>query len=283
MRWPSPWSDGFPGWHLECSAMSSKYLGNKFDIHGGGIDLKFPHHECEIAQCEAANGNKPVNYWLHTNMLTLNNKKMSKSTGNNILPVEIINGKNNFFSKSINAEVIRFFILQAHYRSILDISEKALLASEKGFKKLTDSLNLLENMKPSDKTIGFDVKNWEKLCYNSMNDDFNSPVLISNLFNAVKFINSINDGKSFIDSYDLKVLKEKMKLFFFEILGLKITNQPDNSLNSKTDDLIKLILKYRENSRSKKDFETSDLIRSDLEKLGVIINDTDSGTNYKSN
>ena len=283
MRWPSPWSDGFPGWHLECSAMSSKYLGNKFDIHGGGIDLKFPHHECEIAQCEAANGNKPVNYWLHTNMLTLNNKKMSKSTGNNILPVEIINGKNNFFSKSINAEVIRFFILQAHYRSILDISEKALLASEKGFKKLTDSLNLLENMKPSDKTIGFDVKNWEKLCYNSMNDDFNSPVLISNLFNAVKFINSINDGKSFIDSYDLKVLKEKMKLFFFEILGLKITNQPGNSLNSKTDDLIKLILKYRENSRSKKDFETSDLIRSDLEKLGVIINDTDSGTNYKSN
>ena len=283
MRWPSPWSDGFPGWHLECSAMSSKYLGNKFDIHGGGLDLKFPHHECEIAQCEAANGNKPVNYWLHTNMLTLNNKKMSKSTGNNILPVEIINGKNNFFSKSINAEVIRFFILQAHYRSILDISEKALLASEKGFKKLTDSLNLLENMKPSDKTIGFDVKNWEKLCYNSMNDDFNSPVLISNLFNAVKFINSINDGKSFIDSYDLKVLKEKMKLFFFEILGLKITNQPDNSLNSKTDDLIKLILKYRENSRSKKDFETSDLIRSDLEKLGVIINDTDSGTNYKSN
>ena len=165
----------------------------------------------------------------------------------------------------------------------MDISEKALLASEKGFKKLTDSLNLLENMKPSDKTIGFDVKNWEKLCYNSMNDDFNSPVLISNLFNAVKFINSINDGKSFIDSYDLKVLKEKMKLFFFEILGLKITNQPDNSLNSKTDDLIKLILKYRENSRSKKDFETSDLIRSDLEKLGVIINDTDSGTNYKSN
>ena len=220
MRWPSPWSDGFPGWHLECSAMSSKYLGNKFDIHGGGIDLKFPHHECEIAQCEAANDIKPVNYWLHANMLTLNNKKMSKSTGNNILPGEIINGKNNFFSKPISAEVIRFFILQAHYRSILDISEKALLASEKGFKKLIDSLSLLQNIKPSDKTIGFDIENWEKLCYDSMNDDFNSPILISNLFSAVKFINSVNDGKSSVSIGDLKVLSEKMKLFFSEILGL---------------------------------------------------------------
>ena len=283
MRWPSPWSDGFPGWHLECSAMSSKYLGNKFDIHGGGIDLKFPHHECEIAQCEAANDIKPVNYWLHANMLTLNNKKMSKSTGNNILPGEIINGKNNFFSKPINAEVIRFFILQAHYRSVLDISEKALLASEKGFKKLTDSLSLLENIKPSDKTIGFDIENWEKLCYDSMNDDFNSPILISNLFSAVKFINSINDGKSSVSINDLKVLSEKMKLFFFEILGLKITNKSDENINSKTDDLIKLILKYREKSRNERDFKTSDIIRDDLEKLGIIINDTESGTNYNSN
>ena len=283
MRWPSPWSDGFPGWHLECSAMSSKYLGNKFDIHGGGIDLKFPHHECEIAQCEAANDIKPVNYWLHANMLTLNNKKMSKSTGNNILPGEIINGKNNFFSKPINAEVIRFFILQAHYRSVLDISEKALLASEKGFKKLTDSLSLLENIKPSDKTIGFNIENWEKLCYDSMNDDFNSPILISNLFSAVKFINSINDGKSSVSINDLKVLSEKMKLFFFEILGLKITNKSDEIINSKTDDLIKLILKYRENARNERDFKTSDIIRDDLEKLGIIINDTESGTNYNSN
>ena len=283
MRWPSPWSDGFPGWHLECSAMSSKYLGNKFDIHGGGIDLKFPHHECEIAQCEAANDIKPVNYWLHANMLTLNNKKMSKSTGNNILPGEIINGKNNFFSKPINAEVIRFFILQAHYRSVLDISEKALLASEKGFKKLTDSLSLLENIKPSDKTIGFDIENWEKLCYDSMNDDFNSPILISNLFSAVKFINSINDGKSSVSINDLKVLSEKMKLFFFEILGLKTTNKSDENINSKTDDLIKLILKYREKSRNERDFITSDIIRDDLEKLGIIINDTESGTNYNSN
>ena len=283
MRWPSPWSDGFPGWHLECSAMSSKYLGNKFDIHGGGIDLKFPHHECEIAQCEAANDIKPVNYWLHANMLTLNNKKMSKSTGNNILPGEIINGKNNFFSKPINAEVIRFFILQAHYRSVLDISEKALLASEKGFKKLTDSLSLLQNIKPSDKTIGFDIENWEKLCYDSMNDDFNSPILISNLFSAVKFINSINDGKSSVTINDLRVLSEKMKLFFFEILGLKITNKSDENLNSKTNDLIKLILKYRENARNERDFKTSDIIRDDLEKLGIIINDTESGTNYKSN
>ena len=283
MRWPSPWSDGFPGWHLECSAMSSKYLGNKFDIHGGGIDLKFPHHECEIAQCEAANDIKPVNYWLHANMLTLNNKKMSKSTGNNILPGEIINGKNNFFSKPINAEVIRFFILQAHYRSVLDISEKALLASEKGFKKLTDSLSLLENIKPSDKTIGFDIENWEKLCYDSMNDDFNSPILISNLFSAVKFINSINDGKSSVSINDLKVLSEKMNLFFFEILGLKITNKSDENINSKTDDLIKLILKYREKSRNERDFITSDIIRDDLEKLGIIINDTESGTNYNSN
>ena len=165
----------------------------------------------------------------------------------------------------------------------MDISEKALLASEKGFKKLTDSLSLLENIKPSDKTIGFDIENWEKLCYDSMNDDFNSPILISNLFSAVKFINSINDGKSSVSINDLKVLSEKMKLFFFEILGLKITNKSDENINSKTDDLIKLILKYREKSRNERDFKTSDIIRDDLEKLGIIINDTESGTNYNSN
>ena len=197
MRWPSPWGDGFPGWHLECTAMSTKYLGEQFDIHGGGMDLKFPHHECEIAQAEATNGHSPVNYWMHANMLTLNGKKMAKSTGNNILPGEIFSGNNEILSKPFTPSVVRFFILQAHYRSIFDFSNDALLASEKGFNKLMDAIHHIENMETSNSS-GFDVNAWKEKCYASMNDDFNTPILIAHLFDAVKYINQVKDHKTTI-------------------------------------------------------------------------------------
>ena len=186
MRWPSPWGIGFPGWHIECTAMSIKYLGKHFDIHGGGIDLKFPHHECEIAQAKAWNDCSPVNYWIHANMLTLNGQKMAKSTGNNILPSEILSGNTNQLSKGFSPSVVRFFMMQAHYRSILDLSNDALLASEKGFLKLMDAIKTIMNLTPSNAATNFDVSNWKQRCYDAMNDDFNTPILISEIFSAVK-------------------------------------------------------------------------------------------------
>jgi cysteinyl-tRNA synthetase len=221
MRWPSPWSDGFPGWHLECTAMSTKYLGTRFDIHGGGMDLKFPHHECEIAQAEAVYNEQPVNYWLHANMLTLNGKKMAKSTGNNILPNEMFSGENTIFNKAFSPMVVRFFMLQAHYRSIVDLSENALEASEKGFYRLVEGIQTLEQIESGDKTTGFDLKHWTADCYAAMNDDFNSPVMIAHLFDAVKFINSISNGKKSINKEDLEALRTCMHAFFYEVLGLQ--------------------------------------------------------------
>ncbi len=218
MRWPSPWSDGFPGWHLECTAMSTKYLGTRFDIHGGGMDLKFPHHECEIAQAEAVYNEQPVNYWLHANMLTLNGKKMAKSTGNNILPNEMFSGENTIFNKAFSPMVVRFFMLQAHYRSIVDLSENALEASEKGFYRLVEGIQTLEQIESGDKTTGFDLKQWTADCYAAMNDDFNSPVMIAHLFDAVKFINSISNGKKSINKEDLEALRTCMHAFFYEVL-----------------------------------------------------------------
>ena len=194
MRWPSPWSDGFPGWHLECTAMSTKYLGNHFDIHGGGMDLKFPHHECEIAQNEACTGHTPVNYWMHANMLTLNGKKMAKSTGNNILPGEILTGENTILSKPFSASVTRFFMLQAHYRSILDFSDDAIVAAEKGYKRLMEALSLLKDL-PTSTQSSIAIGDWKQLCYDAMNDDFNTPILIAHLFEGVRYINVIKDGK----------------------------------------------------------------------------------------
>ena len=185
MRWPSPWSEGFPGWHLECTAMSTKYLGETFDIHGGGMDLKFPHHECEIAQAEACNGHTPVNYWLHANMLTLNGRKMSKSTDNNILPAEIFSGENDKLSKAFSPMVIRFFMMQAHYTSILDISNEAVLASEKGYNKLMEAVKNIDLLTASNNS-SWDVNSWVQKCFDAMNDDFNTPVLIAQLFDAVK-------------------------------------------------------------------------------------------------
>ena len=283
MRWKSPWSDGFPGWHIECTAMSRKYLGEKFDIHGGGLDLKFPHHECEIAQSEAINeGKESVKYWIHSNMLTLNGKKMSKSTGNSILPEEIFNGKNSLFKKSFSPEIIRFFILQAHYRSILDISEDALLASEKGFKKLSEAINKLSEIKPNKETTGFDINKWISKCYSALNDDFNSPILIANLFDVVKYINLLNSGHQTINNNDLKLLSDKIKIFFHEILGLNLIKSKDkNEKNHQIEELINLIINLRNKARLDNDFSTSDQIRDSLLKLGVKLKDSKEGTQYK--
>ena len=284
MRWPSPWSDGFPGWHLECTAMSTKYLGKTFDIHGGGMDLKFPHHECEIAQSESINETSPVNYWLHANMLTLNGKKMAKSTGNNILPQEMFTGTNSIFKKSFSPMVVRFFMFQAHYRSIVDISETALEASKKGFNRLLEGIAKMPSLTISEKSSGFDLKQWETKCYSAMNDDFNSPLLIANLFDAVKYINSIANGIQQISSGDLIKLSSLMNAFFYDVLGfLASDNNISNQGNEKLEGSLQLIIELRDKARLNKDFETSDLIRDSLSKLNIQINDTSEGTSFKIN
>ena len=282
MRWPSPWSDGFPGWHLECTAMSRKYLGTKFDIHGGGMDLKFPHHECEIAQAEGINKESPVNYWLHANMLTLNGKKMAKSTGNNILPEEIFNGKNTFFKKEFSPMVIKFFMFQAHYRSVVDLSEEALEASEKGYNRLLSAIEAIEKLSPSASTTDFDVISWREKCYSSMNDDFNSPLLIGHLFDAVKFINSVVNKQKSITSSDLVILKKSLHEFIYNVLGFSLPKASKNDPKfEKNKELLNLLLEIRNKARVKKDFEISDFIRESLSELNIELNDSENGTNYE--
>ena len=284
LRWPSPWSDGFPGWHLECTAMSTKYLGTQFDIHGGGMDLKFPHHECEIAQAESIHKKSPVNYWLHANMLTLNGKKMAKSTGNNILPAEMFSGENSLFKKSFSPMVVRFFMLQAHYRSIVDLSESALVSSEKGFQRLIQGLSKIDTLPIGDKSTGFDLNLWQNKCYAAMNDDFNSPLLIAHLFDAVKYINSLANGLQKINKTDLNKLSKLMNSFFFDVLGLLNTEKTQTEKgNQKLDGAIKLILELRNKARSSKDFDTSDLIRNSLSELNIEINDSLEGSTFKIN
>ena len=284
MRWPSPWSDGFPGWHLECTAMSTKYLGTQFDIHGGGMDLKFPHHECEIAQAEAVYKKKPVNYWLHANMLTLNGKKMAKSTGNNILPNEMFSGENSILNKSFSPMITRFFMLQAHYRSIVDLSQNALEASEKGFNRLVEGLQKLDKLEASEFSSGLNIEEWIKNCYSAMNDDFNSPVLIAHMFDAVKYINAVSSGIKQISSKDLDLLSKTMKSFFYEVLGLLTPEKDENKNESKQlKGTLELLMKIREKARDDKDFETSDLIRNYLEKIQIQINDTSEGAYFKIN
>ena len=284
MRWPSPWSDGFPGWHLECTAMSTKYLGNQFDIHGGGMDLKFPHHECEIAQAESITKKAPVSYWLHANMLTLNGKKMAKSTGNNILPEEIFKGENSLFKQSFSPMVVRFFILQAHYRSIVDLSESALEASEKGFYRLLEGLEKLDTLPESDSTTGFDFATWLNKCYAAMNDDFNSPLLIAHLFDAVKFINSVHNGSLTISAKEAQELKQHIHAFFFDVLGLQKPFQETPSKgNEQLDGALDLLMTLRNKARENKDFGTSDLIRDALNELDIQVNDTSEGSTFKRN
>lgn len=280
MRWPSPWSDGFPGWHLECTAMSTKYLGDNFDIHGGGMDLKFPHHECEIAQAEACNHISPVNYWMHANMLTLNGKKMSKSTGNFILPDDMFTGENDILSKPFSPTVTKFFMYQAHYRSILDFSSEALEASEKGFNRLMDAYRMLDNTETSEKT-SLDITSWRKSCYDAMNDDFNSPILIAHLFEAVKFINALKEGKETISTEELKLLKQTMHDFLFDVLGLQNVAGENSQDGEKLTGAVELLIELRNQARANKDFATSDKIRDQLAEKGIQLKDGKEGTTFQ--
>jgi len=282
MRWPSPWSDGFPGWHLECTAMSTKYLGKQFDIHGGGMDLKFPHHECEIAQSEASNKQTPVNYWLHANMLTLNGKKMSKSTGNNILPNELFSGNNDKLSKAFSPTVSKFFMFQAHYRSILDFSDDAMLASEKGYNRLMDAFHLIDTISSSEKS-SFDVTAWRKSCYDAMNDDFNSPILIAQLFEVSKELNSAKAGKSTFTKSDLELIKSTMHDFIFDVLGLEDSSSNVANDGNQLSGAISLLIDLRNQARANKDFATSDKIRDELLAVGIQLKDGKEGTTFSLN
>lgn len=284
MRWPSPWGDGFPGWHLECTAMSTKYLGEQFDIHGGGMDLKFPHHECEIAQAEAVNKKAPVRYWLHANMLTLNGKKMAKSTGNNILPEELFTGKNELFSKPFSPAVVRFFLLQAHYRSIVDISEQALLASEKGYQRLMDALELLSELRPGEVAASFDPEQWLQSCYDAMNDDFNSPILIAQLFEAAKIIQQAHQGQIGLNKTQIDTIGQGMKGFIFEVMGL-FQEQPtvDSAETPALDIAMQVLINLREEARQQKNFALADQIRDQLAAGGIQIQDSKEGTTYQLN
>ncbi len=280
MRWPSPWSDGFPGWHLECSVMSTKYLGEKFDIHGGGMDLKFPHHECEIAQSKCCSGKDPVNYWMHTNMLLLNSQKMAKSTGNFILPNEILTGENKILSKAFSASVVRFFIMQANYRSILDFSSDALEASEKGYNKLMEAISSMEQIVSSGSS-SVDISGWRAKCYDAMNDDFNTPILVAHLFDGVKMINQLKDKKETITKEDLTILKDTMNAFVYDVLGL--LNDAKEESSAKIDGVVELLIKLRKDARENKDWALSDQIRDELAELGVQLKDGREGTTYTIN
>ncbi len=281
MRWPSPWSDGFPGWHLECTAMSTKYLGEQFDIHGGGMDLKFPHHECEIAQNQAAKGKSPVNYWMHANMLELNGQRMSKSTGNTVNPDELLSGNNNFFSKAYAPSVIRFFIAQSSYRSILDLTDDGLLASEKGFYRLMEAIDNLETLKASEVST-IDINAWKQKSYDAMNDDFNSPILIANLFEAAKYINQIKEGIATLSSNDLTTLKSSIHAFVFDILGLQ-NESKSNSDSDKLAGAVDILIKLRQEARVNKDFALSDKIRDELAEVSIHLKDSRDGTTFSTN
>lgn len=279
MRWPSPWGDGFPGWHLECTVMSSKYLGETFDIHGGGMDLKFPHHECEIAQGEAAHGHSPVNYWLHANMLTLNGKKMSKSTGNSILPEELFTGDNDFMEKAFSPSVVRFFMMQAHYRSVLDFSNDAILAAEKGFNRLSEAIKTIADL-TSSKEGSIDVPAWVERCYAAMNDDFNSPILIAELFEGAKMIHAIKEGKQTATAADIELIKETFNAFFYDVLGLETASKTGSTDSKHLDGAMQLIIDLRTQARANKDWATSDQIRDQLVAAGIQLKDGADGTTY---
>ena len=278
MRWNSPWGEGFPGWHLECTAMSTKYLGDHFDIHGGGMDLKFPHHECEVAQGKACNGTTPVNIWMHTNMLTMNGLRMSKSTGNYILPMELLTGENTFFEKKFQPNVVRFCFLQAHYRSVLDISNEAMLASEKGLNRLLEGLKLITTIQ-SKSNSSFSVNDWIQSCYEAMNDDFNTPILIANLFEGIRYINLLNDNSASLTDEDLKLFSYSISTFTFDVLGLKDEKSIENN-NEKLEGVVNMLIGMRNEARANKDFAMSDQIRNQLIALGIQLKDGKEGTTF---
>lgn len=275
-RWNSPWGEGIPGWHLECSAMSKKYLGKQFDIHGGGMDLKFPHHECEIAQSIGAYGVAPVRYWIHTNMLTVNGEKMSKSKGNSFLPRELFSGSHPMLEKGYAPMAVRFFMEQSHYGSTLDFTNEALQASERGYTKLMNSISVLDSIPVSEKSDS-DIPKLCADCYAAMNDDLNTPILIAHLFEGVRIINSVKAGTEKISESDKSLLQKTIHDFVFDILGLHPEKSSDDNL---TGELIQMILAQRNEAKARKDYSASDKIRQDLEKIGVKIKDGKDGTEF---
>ncbi len=278
MRWNSPWGSGFPGWHLECTAMSTKYLGKKFDIHGGGMDLKFPHHECEIAQSEACSHTEPVNYWMHANMLTLNGKKMAKSTGNNILPKEIFDGNSPFLTKSYGPTIVRFFMLQAHYRSVLDFSDTAIQGAEVGFYRMMEAVQNISKIEATSKST-WEVEAWIQHCYDAMNDDFNTPILIAHLFEGVKKINLLLSNQETLTRSDLDKLSKTFHDFLFDVLGL-VDQKQSNEHHSKIDELMGMLINMRNEARANKNFALSDSIRDQLISIGIQLKDGKEGTTY---
>ncbi|MBP9031412.1 MAG: cysteine--tRNA ligase [Dysgonomonadaceae bacterium] len=279
MKWPSPWGWGFPGWHIECSAMSTKYLGQTFDIHGGGMDLQATHHTNEIAQSEACNHVQPVKYWMHTNMLTVNGARMSKTAGNGFLPQELFTGNHPLLERGYSPMTVRFFMAQSHYRSTLDFSNEALQAAEKGYKRLMESLSSLRRIQPSDSST-VNVAALRDNCYAAMNDDFNTPVLISHLFEGVRIVNAAIDGKETLSAADLELLQHVMKTFVFDVLGLVDETKAD-AKSHVVDGLMKLVLEIRSEARAKKDWATSDKIRDNLKAIGIEIKDGKDGTDWK--
>ncbi len=280
MRWSSPWSDGFPGWHLECSAMGTKYLGEEFDIHGGGMDLLFPHHECEIAQSVAAQGHETVRYWMHNNMITINGQKMGKSLGNFITLDEFFTGNHKLLQQAYSPMTIRFFILQAHYRSTVDFSNEALQASERAYNRLMEGWNNLSKITPA-ATSTIDVKELRTKCYEAMNDDLSTPIVISHLFDGVRIINTVLAGNATLSQSDLDELRETMRMFMFDILGLVENKQADESSHAAYAQAIELLLDMRREAKARKDWATSDLIRDRLSEIGFELKDTKEGTEWK--
>jgi cysteinyl-tRNA synthetase len=279
MNWPSKWSSGYPGWHLECSAMSIKYLGEVFDIHGGGMDLLFPHHECEIAQSTAALGKESVRYWMHHNMITINGQKMARSLGNFITLDQLFSGNHPVLTQAYSPMTIRFFILQAHYRSTVDFSNEALQAAEKGMQKLMKAIETLNKLKPSAVST-VDTDKLKEKCYEALNDDLNNPIVLSHLFEGVRLINLIADGSEKIDSAGLESLKWLFNTFVFEILGLKDESSGKGN-EQLTDDLMKIIIELRQEAKNKKEWAASDKIRNDLKSVGVNLKDTRDGASWE--
>ena len=278
MHWPSPWGEGFPGWHLECSVMSTKYLGLTFDIHGGGMDLKFPHHECEIAQSVAADGQAPVRYWMHGNMLTVNGRKMAKSEGNGFTPQELISGDHKLLERGYSAMTVRFFMLQCHYASTLDFSNEALQAAERGLERLMAAVDTLEKLKPGTNDEA-DIPALEQRCYDAMNDDLNTPVMIAELFEAVRIINSVNDGKLSVSEGSLERLRVLMRTMVFDVLGL--VREQDAGDDQVLDALVKEFIQLRAEAKARRDFAASDAIRDKLAAAGILLKDTKEGTTWQ--
>ncbi|MCU4165542.1 cysteine--tRNA ligase [Carboxylicivirga caseinilyticus] len=280
MRWPSPFSDGFPGWHLECSAMSARYLGEEFDIHGGGMDLLFPHHECEIAQSTVAHGHTPARYWMHNNMITINGQKMGKSLGNFITLEQFFTGEHELLEQAYSPMTIRFFIMQAHYRSTLDFSNEALQAAQKGMERLLEGCAKMDKIKAGSQS-DFNIAELSEKCYSAISDDLNTPILIAHLFEGVKWINTLVDKNASVTEDDLTALKLLMNTMVFDILGLKANQTQGGGNDALLSETVNLLLNLRVEAKANKDWATADKIRNELQTMGIVIKDTKDGFEWE--